>query len=306
MNESISETDNLVSKQADGVIPVEPQVFNGDLPASQQHTYLSRAEERQADKYIAAWEQHNVPWTLGSYLDSLHRSPQTPLSFDYSFTSSSVKSDEHYGQQSDYESRLIAPGTGQMADMITNQRKVPKSILAGPGRRQAGNHRSAQINKVAAYTLPTGEVIGPQQKAGRFHFVDFPPMTQPLPEDVEDEDIIKHWPNHLWGPLLLRLAEKWKPTEISYMTPINLTAIAISKRLEAARIQRGKKLPKTGSRKRKPRARKRAPLDEHQVVSQPETELEGSQAFRINNARAMELEDVRQSDWHRKRRKSDG
>ena len=304
MNESISEMDSLVWKQANGVIPIGSQVFNGDLPASQQHRYLSRAEERQADEYIAAWEQHNVPWTLGSYLDSLQRSPQTPVAIDYSFTSSSFKPDGHYGQHSDCESCLIAPGTGQMPAMNANQKKIPKSSLAGPAKRQAANRHPAQIRTVAAYTLPTGEVIREQQMAIRFHFVDFPPITQPLPEDVEDEDIIKHWPNHLWGPLLLKLAETWKPTEISHMTPVNLTVSAICKRLEAARIQRGKKLPKTGSSKRKTRARKRAPLDEHQVTSQPETELEDNQAFRINNARAMELENVRQSDWLQKRRKS--
>ena len=180
-----------------------------------------------------------------------------------------------------------------------NQKRLSTSSLAGPGKRQAATRHPAHIETVTAYTLPTGEVIGEQQKARRFHFVDFPPITQPLPEDVEDEDIIKLWPNHLWGPLLLRLAEKWKPTEISHMMPVNLKANAICKRLEAARIQRGEEVPKT-------RWQEWKPLDEHKVVSQPGTELEDSHAFRINNARAMELEDVRQSDWHRKRRKSDG
>ena len=306
MNESISETDSLVSKQADGVIPIEPQVFNGDLPASQQYHHLSRAEERQADEHIAAWEQHNVPWTLGFYLDSLQRSPQTPLAFDYSFTSSSVKPDGHYGQMSDHETRLIAAGTGQMPDMNAKQKKVPKSILAGPAKRQAANRHPAHIETVAAYTLPTGEVIGEQQKARRFHFVDFPPITQPLPEDVQDEDIIKHWPNHLWGPLLLRLAEKWKPTEISHMMPVNLKANAICKRLEAARIQRGEEVPKTRWQEWKPFAREGKPLNEHKVVSQPETEVEDSHAFRMDNAGAIESEDIRQSDRHLKRRKSDG
>ena len=61
MNRSISGTESLKSKQADGVIPIEPQVFNGDLPANQQYNYLSQAEERQADEHIAAWEQYNMP-----------------------------------------------------------------------------------------------------------------------------------------------------------------------------------------------------------------------------------------------------
>ena len=49
-----------------------------------------------------------------------------------------------------------------------------------------------------------------------------------------------------------------------------------------------------------------APLDKHQVVSQAETQLEDSQAFRINNAREMELQNLHQSDRLQKRRKSDG
>ena len=187
-----------------------------------------------------------------------------------------------------------------------NQKRVPKSSLAAPGKCQAGKRRPAQIEKVAAYTLPTGEVISGQQKARRAHFVGFPPITQPLPEDIEDEDIIKHWPNHLWGPLLLRIADKWKQQEISHMTPVDLKANAISKRLAAARIQGGEEPPKTRWRKRNPFAREGMPLDGYQVVPQAGTVSEDSKVFRLNNARAIELEDLRQSDRLQKRRKSNG
>ncbi len=290
----------MVLNQADGVNPVEHQVFNSDLPASQQYNLLSEAEERQADEHIAAWEQYNVPWTLGSYLDSLQQSTQTPLAFDYSFPSSSIKPDGHYGQPPD---RLIDAGTGQMPATNANQKKAPKPFLAGPTKRQAASRRPAHVDTVATYTLPTGEVISERQKSKLLRFVDFPPITQPLPEDVEDEDIIKHWPNHLWGSLLLRLAEKWKPQEISHMTPVNLKANTIWKRLAAAKIQGGEELPKTRWRKRKLFARKGKPLDEHQVVSQPAKEFKDNHAFRMDNAGTIELEDVRQSDRHRKRRK---
>ena len=306
MNRSISETESLRSKQADGVIPIEPQVFNGDLPADQQCNYLSQAEERQADEHIAAWEQYNMPWTLGFYLDSLRRSPQILLEFDDPFPSSSLNPDRYHGQPPDRDGRLFVAETGQMPAINKNQKKVPKYSLAGPGKCQAGKRRPAQIDEVAAYTLPTGEVISGQQKARRGHFVGFPPITQPLPEDIEDEDIIKHWPNHLWGPLLLRIAEKWKQQEIAHMTPVDLKANAISKRLAAARIQGGEEPPTTRWRKRKSFAEEGKPLDEHQVVPQAETVSEDSKAFRLNNARAVELEDVRQSDRRQKRRKSNG
>ena len=221
----------MVLHQADSVIPVGPQVFNSDLPTSQQYHYLSQAEERQADEWIAAWEQHNAPWTLGSYLDSLRRSPQTPLAS----TSSSVIHNGHYGKSPDRKSRLIAAGTGQMPATSAKRRKVPKSVSAGPAKGQAANH-PPHIGTGATYKLPTGEIIAEQQKARWLHFVGFPPITQPLPEDIEDEDIIKHWPNHLWGPLLLGIAEKWKPLEIAHMTPVDLGRNAISKRIKVARI----------------------------------------------------------------------
>ena len=304
MNESISETGSPIS-QAEGVILIENQVFNRDLPASQQYMYLSKAEERQADEHIAAWEQHNAPWTLGSYLDSLRQSPETPLAFDHSFTSSSFEPDGPYGQQSDRESRLIAAGPGQMPALTANQRKVPISILTRPTEHQAADSHPAHIGTGATFKLPTGEVISEQQKARRSHFVGFPPITQPLPEDIEDEDIIKHWPNHLWGPLRLGIAEKWKPLEISHMMPVDLRRNAISKRIAAARIQGGEELPKTKWQKRKPFAGERQPLDEHEVNSHPETELEDRQATRMDDARAIGLEDVRQSGRLRKRRKSD-
>ena len=304
MNESISETGSPVS-QAKGVTLIENQVFNRDLPASQRYMYLSQAEERQADEHIAAWEQHNAPWTLGSYLDSLRQSPETPLAFDHSFTSSSIEPDGPYGQQSDLESRLIATGPGQIPALTADQRKVPISILTGPTEYQAADSHPARIRTGPTFKLPTGEVISEQQKARRFHFVGFPPITQPLPEDIEDEAIIRHWPNHLWGPLLLGIAEKWKPLEISHMTPVNLRRNAISKRIAAARIQGGEEFPKTRWQKRKPFAREGQPLDEHEVNSHPETELEDRQATRMDDARAIGLEDVHQSDRLRKRRKSD-
>ena len=56
----------------------------------------------------------------------------------------------------------------------------------------------------------------------------------------------------------------------------------------------------------RPSSREVAPLDEHQVFSQAETQLEDSQAFRIYNAREMELQDLHQSDRLQKRCKSDG
>ena len=46
-------------------------------------------------------------------------------------------------------------------------------------------------------------------------------------------------------------------------------------------------------------------MDEHEVDSHPETKSEDRQATRMDNARAIGLEDVRQNDRLRKRRKLD-
>ena len=360
MNELILEAGSLVS-QAEGVTLIEEQAFNSDLPTGQQNHCLSQAEERQADEWIAAWEQYNAPWTLSSFVESLRGAPQTPPAFEYSFKSSSIEPDGHYGQPPDRESHLIAAGTDQMPVLNANQRKAPISTPTEPTKRQpkyqakdqakdhakhhakhqakyqakyqaknqAANSHPAHIGTWATYKLPTGEVIPEQQMARRLHFAGFPPITQPLPEDVQDEDIIKHWPNHLWGPLLLEIAEKWKLSEISHMTPVGLGSNAISKRIKAARIQRGEKFPQCECRKRRSFAREGRSLEEHQVVSQPgqessishdphsasplgysrskwvaeaisgkahlRTPSEDSQAFRMNKYREMSSEDLRQA-----------
>ena len=200
--------------------------------------------------------------------------------------------------------RLTDAETSQMSSLGAKQRRVPRSIPPGPAKRRPAKSHPVHIDTGATYKLPTGEVINEQHKARRLHFAGYPPITQPLPEAIEDEDIIKHWPNHLWGPLLLGIAEKWKPIEIAHMTSVDLGSNAISKRIKAAKIQTGGGIPQTRGQKRKRFAGEKIPLDVHEAFSQPETELEDSQAFRTNNARVMGMEDVRQSDRLRKRRKS--
>ena len=320
--------DDMVLNQAGGVIPADPQLSNSDLPTGWQYYCLNQAEERQADEWIAAWEQYNAPWTLSSYLETLRRSPQTSLAQAHSIASSPVISsgpNGHNGQSPDRlidagtsriphvnanqrkaprSDRLIDAGTSQMSSLDVKQEKVPKSSLAGPGKRQPANSHPAHIGTGATYKLPTGEVISEQQKARRLHFAGFPPITKPLPEAIEDENIIKHWPNHLWGPLLLGIAEKWKPIEIAHMTSVDIGSNAISKRVKAAKIQAGGGIPQTGGQKRKRFAGEKIPLDVHEAFSQPETEREDSQAFRLNNDREVDAVDLHQGDRLRKRRKS--
>ena len=50
---------------------------------------------------------------------------------------------------------------------------------------------------VTRVTLPTGETISESQLLRRVQIAGFPEMTEPLPEGIQTEDIIKQWPNHL-------------------------------------------------------------------------------------------------------------
>lgn len=67
----------------------------------------------------------------------------------------------------------------------------------------------------------------------------FPPCSETLPEGIEKEDIIKNYPNHLHGEVLLQIAEFWTPKEISTTSGLaELKPNTITKRIRAARAQR--------------------------------------------------------------------
>ncbi|KAK3176482.1 hypothetical protein OEA41_007805 [Lepraria neglecta] len=118
--------------------------------------------------------------------------------------------------------------------------------------------------------LPTGETITEHQKSRRVHHAGFPPITQASPKDIQQEDIIKHWPNHLWGPLLLQIAALWTPKEISKMTPIKFGPNSVVKRVKAARNQEGQDSVRANKRKRQPASKDAESSDELQRLPQPE------------------------------------
>ncbi|KAF6239445.1 hypothetical protein HO173_002707 [Letharia columbiana] len=174
--------------------------------------------------------------------------------------------------------------------MDTARAQVSKS-----SERSIGQTHGEPGTKV---TLPTGENISKYQQLRRVHIPGFPATTERLPEGIETEDIIKQWPNHLWGPLLLQVIAHWSPKQISNLSGGRLKPNSIVKRVKAARIQAGDtqgqaKSPKKGgknSRKRKrdtdapPRIREEA-LNTEQL----DVESEASRQFRISQ---MEIEDA--------------
>ena len=86
-------------------------------------------------------------------------------------------------------------------------------------------------------TLPTGESKAVLKASKRSHIEGFPDILTPLPADIQEEEIIKQWPNHLWGPLLLRIAVKFSPKEIGALNGANIKPNTIIKRMTIARAQ---------------------------------------------------------------------
>ncbi|KAL9133020.1 MAG: hypothetical protein Q9175_005802 [Cornicularia normoerica] len=122
--------------------------------------------------------------------------------------------------------------------------------------------------------------------------------TEPLPACIQTEDIIKLWPNHLWGPLLLQVTAHWSPKQISNLSGERLKPNSIVKRVKAASLhaknpQERSKSPEKGGRN--PRKRKRdtdaAPqISEDRLnAEQLNVESEASRRFLISQ---MELEEA--------------
>lgn len=67
----------------------------------------------------------------------------------------------------------------------------------------------------------------------------FDHWSVPLPKNLQHEDIIKKYPNHLRGELLLEIAATWAPKEISETSGRpELTSNALVKRIVAAKKKR--------------------------------------------------------------------
>ena len=67
----------------------------------------------------------------------------------------------------------------------------------------------------------------------------FDHWSLPLPKNLQHEDIIKKYPNHLRGELLLEIAATWAPKEISETSGRpELTSNALVKRIVAAKKKR--------------------------------------------------------------------
>lgn len=67
----------------------------------------------------------------------------------------------------------------------------------------------------------------------------FPHWAKTLPKDLQHEDIITKYPNHLRGEILLEIASRWTLKEISKMSGRpELTTMSLAKRMKAARSRK--------------------------------------------------------------------
>lgn len=123
----------------------------------------------------------------------------------------------------------------------------------------------------------------------------FPHWSAKIPVGIEQEDIIKNYPNHLRGELLLQIATFWTPKEISSTSGVpGLRPNTITKRIKAARAQKASAERKSSVRAKakKGASHKGSNLAQKQHQAMPPQifiESEASLKFRVEQ---QELHDI--------------
>lgn len=140
--------------------------------------------------------------------------------------------------------------------------------------------RKAATELTASVPAKKARVI----KVSRAHITGFPSMSEPLPARFLHEDIIKRYPNHLRGELLLDIAENWTPKQIvETCGQPQLKSNTIVKRIHAAkeardgfRVRRKPKSAKASSTASPTDVNERSP-----TVPTEQFESEASRRFRL-------------------------
>lgn len=170
--------------------------------------------------------------------------------------------------------------------VITNQAWDTNIVHSSTGptipRQQTSRIlRKQQMRKAKLITQPTRQVL----IQGFMHW------SEPLPKDLQYEDIIKSYPNHLWGPLLLEIAATWTPKEISETSgQPELKPNTLVKRIRAAKLLRDGQLDKLKPSK-KPHGRASATTIEPKQTQALETFAESEASLQFRNEQ-KELQDI--------------
>ena len=121
----------------------------------------------------------------------------------------------------------------------------------------------------ASHLLSTGECVSQRQLTlrSKSHIPGFPSFTDPISQGLDSAEVVKFWPNHLWGSLLLGVCSVWAPQEIAGLAGGGdvLTLNAVKKRIESAKQACGLATLERGSKKRK--RQNEAEIHEHKERS---------------------------------------
>ena len=131
----------------------------------------------------------------------------------------------------------------------------------------------------------------------------FPHWSEKIPGGVEQEDIIKHYPNHLRGELLLQIATFWTPKEISMTSGLpGLKPNTIAKRIKAAKVQKStterKKIARTKAKTvASQRDSSSAPKPQAAAPPQFFAESEASLKFRVEQQELQNIMEELDPTW---------
>ena len=140
--------------------------------------------------------------------------------------------------------------------------------------------RKATAEANAGVPIKKARVI----KTSRAHLSGFPSMSEPLPAGLQHEDIIKRYPNHLRGDLLLDISENWTPKQmVEACGQPQLKSNTIVKRIHAAKIARdGFRESRKPKNARPSSTASPTDIDDHSPTIQTESpESEASRRFRL-------------------------
>ena len=169
-------------------------------------------EQKISTENMLARQQHDVRQRLANQRHTALTPKSSPFPHVSAFAHHSLES-------AFFHPTIPKPGNSIIHTNYTIETAdaVGQTVHSDPISTPGGGH----ISKVVAgqtkrytlpaanmFSLPTGETITQQQMSRRKHFSGFPSMTEPLPYGIQQEEIIKKWPNHLWGPLLLDIITK--------------------------------------------------------------------------------------------------
>lgn len=180
---------------------------------------FTRVKEGNLNSYVSPDGSLHKPWI------TTRTAANSNPSYDPSLPSQALVS--HQTSRAEVKERAIAKELEDTANKPSKKSGVPSQELIS---------RTILTLIVAR---PMKRALARENARGMRLIPGFDHWSKALPEDLQHEDIIKQYPNHLRGELLLEIAATWTPTEISRTCGRpELTANNLVKRIRAAKNKR--------------------------------------------------------------------